>query len=88
MQYSWWLIKIRESNTVNADETGSNQNGKSEWLWGFFTSFYAFFVFFPQQGGDIVKNVLGKDFKGVLGCDGWTTYSAFSEEQGILLQRC
>lgn len=80
-------IKLQESPVANADETGSNQNGKSEWLWGFFTPFLAFFVFHKQRGGDIVKNVL-KNFKGILGCDGWATYKVFSEKRGILLQRC
>lgn len=79
--------KLQESPVANADETGSNQNGKSEWLWGFFTPLLAYFVFYKQRGGDIVKNVL-KNFKGILGCDGWATYKVFSEEQGIVLQRC
>ncbi len=80
-------IKLQQSPVANADETGSNQNGRSEWLWGFFTPLLAFFVFYKQRGGDIVNNVL-KNFKGVLGCDGWATYKVFSEKQGILLQRC
>ena len=80
-------IKLQKSPVANADETGSNQNGKSEWLWGFFTPLLAFFVFHKQRGGDILSNVL-KNFKGILGCDGWATYKVFSEEQGILLQRC
>lgn len=79
---------LKASDVVNADETGSNQNGKSEWLWGFFTSTLAFFVFFPKRGGDILEKVLGKNFKGILGCDGWSTYKIFSEKHGILLQRC
>jgi len=81
-------INLMKSNVVNADETGSNQNGKSEWLWGFFTPIFAFFTFCPKRGGDIVEKVLGKDFKGFLGCDGWVTYKIFSEENDILLQRC
>ena len=80
-------IKLQKSKTVNADETGSNQNGKSEWLWGFFTPLLAYFVFFQQHGGDIVEKVL-KNFKGILGCDGWVTYKIFSEKNDILLQRC
>ena len=79
--------KLQKSPVANADETGSNQNGKPEWLWGFFTSALAFFVFFPQRGGNIVEKVL-KNFKGILGCDGWSTYKVFSEKHGILLQRC
>ena len=85
--YEGISVKLQESKTANADETGSNQNGRSEWLWGFFTPLLAFFVFFPQRGGDIVEKVL-KNFKGVLGCDGWATYKVFSEKKGILLQRC
>ena len=80
-------VKLQGAPVANADETGSNQNGKPEWLWGFFTPFLAFFVFNKQRGGDIVQNVL-KNFKGILGCDGWGTYKVFSENQGILLQRC
>ncbi len=80
-------IKLQKSPAVNADETGSNQNGKSEWLWGFFTPVLAFFAFFPQRGGDIVEKVL-KNFNGILGCDGWSTYKVFSEKYDILLQRC
>ncbi len=79
--------RLQKSPVANADETGSNQNGRSEWLWGFFTPFLAFFVFNKQRGGDIVERVL-KDFKGILGCDGWGTYKVFSEDHGILLQRC
>jgi len=79
---------IKNSDIVNADETGSNQNGKSEWLWGFFTATQAYFVFFQKRGGEIVEKVLGKNFKGILGCDGWITYKIFSETHGVLLQRC
>lgn len=79
--------ELQESPVANADETGSNQNGQPEWLWAFFTPFLAFFVFNQQRGGDIVERVL-KNFKGILGCDGWATYSAFSKERGIVLQRC
>lgn len=80
--------ELKNSKIVNGDETGSNQNGISEWLWGFFTPVIAFFVFFQKRGGEIIENVLGKNFKGILGCDGWSTYKVFSEKHGILLQRC
>lgn len=79
--------KIIESPVVNADETGSNQNGKSEWLWGFFTKCLAFFVFYRRRGGDILDKIL-KDFKGKLGCDGWGTYKVFAKKYNLLLQRC
>jgi len=87
-KYEELNVLLKKSSVVNADETGSNQNGKPEWLWGFFTISLAFFVFFQQRGGEIVENVLGKNFKGIIGCDGWQTYKAYSEKHGVLLQRC
>ena len=79
--------ELQKSPVVNTDETGSNQNGRREWLWGFFTTTISFFVFYENRGGDILEKVL-KNFKGLLGCDGWITYKIFSEKYGILLQRC
>lgn len=80
--------ELRVSNVVYGDETGSNQNGKSEWLWGFFTPVISFFKFFLRRGGTIIEDVLGKAYKGKIACDGWSTYRIFSEEYRILLQRC
>jgi len=86
--YTKMNTELVESEVINVDETGSNQNGRSEWLWGFFTATLAFFVFNKQRGGDILEKVLGKNFKGKIGCDGWSTYKTYSEKYGILLQRC
>lgn len=80
--------EIKLEKAVNGDETGAKRNGLPGWLWGFFSLNIALFVFNIQRGGDIVKRVLGEDFKGILGCDGWATYATFSREFGILLQRC
>jgi len=79
---------IKEEKAVNGDETGAKRNGLPGWLWGFFSLNIALFVFNIQRGGDIIKRVLGEDFKGFLGCDGWSTYATFSKNFGILLQRC
>jgi hypothetical protein len=87
-KYDLLQKKIRKSDAVNADETGSNQNGIREWLWGFFTSTIAFFVFFDKRGGDILDRVLGRKYTGIIGCDGWPTYKTFSEKHGLPLQRC
>jgi len=79
---------IKNANVVNADETGAKRNGVPGWLWGFFSLNIALFIFNSKRGGDIVQNILGKKFRGILGCDGWSTYAVFSETFGVLLQRC
>lgn len=90
LSYKYEALKeaIKTENAVNADETGANRNGVPAWLWGFFSDMVALFVFNSKRGGDIVERILGKDFKGRLGCDGWSTYAVFSRAYGILLQRC
>ncbi len=79
---------IKKEKAVNGDETSAKRNGLPGWLWGFFSLTIALFVFNQKRGGDIVKRILGKEFKGVLGADGWSTYKVFCEDFGILLQRC
>lgn len=79
---------VKHEAAVYADETSAKRNGAPGWLWGFFSLTLALFVFNKERGGDIVKNILGKDFEGILGCDGWGTYKAFSKKFGVLLQRC
>lgn len=79
---------VRKERVVNADETGAKKNGVPGWLWGFFSLSIALFVFNTQRGGDILERILGNDFKGLLGCDGWATYGTYSRKHQILLQRC
>ncbi len=86
--YDRLKVEIQEEKAVNGDETGAKKNGLPGWLWGFFSLTIALFIFNQKRGGDIVERVLGKNFKGVLGCDGWSTYYVFSQKTGILLQRC
>lgn len=87
-EYNKLKINIQKEKAVNGDETGAKRNGLPGWLWGFFSLTIALFVFDAKRGGDIVEKILGKNFKGVLGCDGWSTYKVFSKKTGILLQRC
>lgn len=81
-------VDIKNERVVNADETGAKRNGMPGWLWGFFSVSLALFIFNTERGGEIVQDTLGKKFKGLLGCDGWSTYAVFSNKFGILLQRC
>ena len=86
--YNQLKKNIKSEKAVNADETSARKNGLPGWLWGFFSLTIALLIFNKKRGGDIVKRILGKDFKGILGCDGWSTYVKFSKDAKILLQRC
>ncbi len=75
--------RIRGSPWVHADETGWRQNGENGYAWGFSTPTDRFFL---RRGRhkEVVDEVLGEDFSGVLCCD---FYAGYHHYPG-LKQRC
>ena len=69
--------KIRGSTeAVYADETGFRQKGKKFWIWTFSTKEESFFTIRKSRGSDVVLDVLGKVFHGILVTDFWKPYLA------------
>jgi hypothetical protein len=84
--YSEIHAKIRGSTeAVYADETGFRQKGKKFWLWMFATKEEAFFAIRKSRGGDVVREILGDVFNGILVTDFWKPYLAV---KAILRQWC
>jgi transposase len=73
---------------LNVDETGHKDNGKRMWTWCFRASAYTLFKIDPHRSGDVLIEVLGKEFDGVLGCDCFSAYRRYMREFGITLQFC
>jgi transposase len=79
------IIKhVRSSPVVYIDETGYKLNGDQWWLWTFVCEDVVLFVIRKSRSKDVVEEILGKNFKRIIGCDGWKTYENFSDR----LQRC
>jgi transposase len=79
------IIKIiRSSGVVYIDETGYKLNGDQWWLWTFVCEGAVLFVIRKSRSKEVVEEILGKNFKGIISCDGWKTYESFSDR----LQRC
>jgi transposase len=75
--------EMRKQAAVNADETSRNVEGRLRWLWIFISSKFALYLAGRGRGRDVVKEVLGEDYRGVLGCDGWRVYVFIK-----MIQRC
>jgi transposase len=73
---------------LNVDETGHKQNGHRQWTWCFRASLYTLFKIDPTRSGDVLIEVLGAEFDGVLGCDYFSSYRRYQREFGVLLQFC
>jgi transposase len=68
--------EIRKAAAVYPDETGWKVAARLAWLWVFTspaakTTVYAIR---PSRGSDVVEELLGPDFAGNLGHDGWAPY--------------
>ena len=83
-EYEAILERVRHAKIVNVDETGEKVDGVNYWLWVFTTETDTFFAIRKSRGKKVLLEVLGKDFEGYLGCDGWKSYSNFTDR----LQRC
>ncbi len=75
--------RIRGSPWVHADETGWRQTGVNGYVWSFSTPSDRYFVRRTRQK-EVVDEVLGDEFSGVLCCD---FYGAYHHYRG-LKQRC
>jgi hypothetical protein len=83
-EYDAVVDQIRTAKVVYIDATGEKVDGKRHWLWVFTTKTHTLFVISGSRGKKVLLEVLGKDFKGYVGCDGWKSYSNFTGR----LQRC
>jgi hypothetical protein len=53
---------------LNVDETGHKDNGTPMWTWCFRAELYTLFKIDPHRRADVLLEVLGEEFDGVLGC--------------------
>ena len=72
--YCALVLAVRASPVVYGDETGWRTGGHKRWLWGFTTLRITVYVIAASRGGDVVREILGPDFAGKLGRDGWAAY--------------
>lgn len=82
--YKTIIKNIRSSSRSNADETGSKLNGKKYWLWLFMSTTSVLFLFRKKREAKVIYEVLGKNYRGVLTCDGLKAYNKIVK----IIQRC
>src|SRR5512142_2367257 len=67
--YEELLKDLPAQARLNIDETGHKQNGDRQWTWCFRAGLYTLFKIDPTRSADVLIEVLGAEFDGVLGCD-------------------
>jgi transposase len=86
--YEQLLDDLPGQARLNVDETGHKRNGDRQWAWCFRAGLYTLFKIDPTRSGDVLIEVLGAEFDGVLGCDYFSSYRRYQREFGVLLQFC
>jgi transposase len=79
------VIKIiRSAKIIYIDETEYKLNGKTWWLWAFVCEGAVLFLIRKSRSKEVIEEILGKKFDGIVVADGWKAYSQFAK----ILQRC
>jgi transposase len=86
--YQEILECLPKESRLNVDETGHKDCGDRWWTWCFRAPLYTLFKIEPSRSADLLIEVLGKEFNGVLGCDYFSAYHRYMRECGAVVQFC
>lgn len=86
--YQQLLAALPEQGRLNVDETGLKEYSQRLWTWCFRAPLFTLFKIDPSRGSDVLLEVLGQEFKGVLGCDYFSAYRKYMGECSVQLQFC
>jgi transposase len=76
--------QLLKSPAVQADETGWREDGQNGYIWSLSTPTVRYSEYHHSRGGEVVKQLMGEDYQGVLGSD---FYAGYNVHQGVH-QRC
>ena len=83
-QYDALASELRQAPALHSDETSWWVAGPGWWLWVFTTQLFTFYVVAQSRGRDLLNDILGKDFGGVLVSDCLAIY----DDTTAVQQKC
>lgn len=86
--YQELLEALPGEPTLNVDETGHKDREVRMWAWCFRAELYPLFKIDARRGADVLLEVLGQEFDGVIGCDCFSAYRRYMRECDVTLQFC
>jgi transposase len=67
---------------VNCDETGYRTSGEKRWLWALVTARFVFYKIALSRGAEVLVELLGKVFAGILCSDRCASYLKYHQGEG------
>ena len=86
--YEALLAMLPKEDRLNVDETGHKDNGRRMWTWCFRAYLFTVYKISPTRSADVLVEVLGREFDGILGCDYYSAYRKYMRQFGVLVQFC
>jgi transposase len=86
--YNELMELLPSQKVLNVDETGHKENRERFWTWCFRAESFAFFKIAGSRSSEVLFELLGKEFDGVLGCDYFSAYRKYMKDAHVLVQFC
>ncbi len=77
--YQGLQMAVRQSSVNQLDETGWRVAAHLEWLWVCVNAEVTVYAILPGRGFAQAASILGEDYSGFLGHDGWQPYYRFAD---------
>ncbi len=83
------LNALPDQPAIHIDETGQKDNGDRFWTWCFKADLYTVFRIDKSRGSQVLLDVLGAEFTGVIGCDYFSAYRKYMRlNDSVAVQFC
>jgi len=86
--YEELLSAAPEQAVLDVDETGHKEYAQRLWTWCFRAATFTLFKIDPSRSSQVLVDVLGAEFQGVLGCDYFSAYRKYLADGNVLVQFC
>ncbi len=86
--YDDLCARLPDESVLNIDETGHKDRAKRMWTWCFRSPNFTVYKISPSRGSQVLRDMLGESFNGVIGCDCFSAYLKFAADTGVELQLC
>jgi transposase len=86
--YEELAVVLPFEDVLNIDETGHKDNGKLWWTWCLRADLYTMFKIDAQRSADVLLDLLGTEFDGVIGCDYFSAYRRYMKLTNVTIQFC
>ena len=80
--------RLPNESYLGIDETGHSDKGRKHWTWCFQTREFTFFHINKSRGSQVLFDILGNKFSGIIGCDYMGAYRKYSRLTAASVQFC